>query len=323
VIKSTVPVGTQKRLQEFFNREGEDNRRRVLVASNPEFLREGSAFQDFLHPDRVVLGARGVWEREMLLRVYERLCAPKLVLSPESAEMSKYAANGFLATKIAFVNEVAVLCERTGADVREVVRSMGLDPRIGSSFLRPGLGYGGSCFPKDTRALCQIAAACEEDFLLLRAVIEANQRARARFVEKVVHSLGLDREGADGKETRTHLSALGLAFKPGTDDVRESVAVEIIRHFLALGATVTAYDPLALENARRVFGNLVRFAPSPYEAAKDADALLLLTAWEEFQRLDLPTIRQQMRGTLVCDGWNLLSKTDVEAQGLRYVGVGV
>ncbi len=287
VIKSTVPVGTCRRLG---------------TASNPEFLREGRALQDFLHPDRIVIGADDETTRLKLLQVYAAVDAPKLTMSPESSELTKYAANGFLATKISFANEIANICDRVGANVLDVTQAIGLDPRIGPQFLNAGIGYGGSCFPKDTSALRQIAGDAQIEFKLLDAVIEANNRQRERFVEK----LG----DVDGK----HLAVWGLAFKAGTDDVRESAAIDVIERLLQAGATITAHDPLAMPNAKAILGNRINYGTTPGVVLEGADALLVLTEWPEFREAvaSMPPIK-------IFDGRNVLADLNLP----NYVGVGL
>lgn len=294
VVKSTVPVGTCKRLH---------------TASNPEFLREGSAMKDFLHPDRIVIGADDDASREMLSKLYAPLDCPKLVMTTASSELTKYAANGLLATKISFINEIANICDATGADVRDVAKAIGLDPRIGPHFLNAGLGYGGSCFPKDTRALHQIAGSHDHDFKLLEAVIEANNHQRARFVEKIGSVQGLK------------VAVWGLAFKAGTDDVRESAAIDIVEQLLAQGATIAVFDPAAMETARTKLGDRVRYASSAIDALAGVDALVVLTEWPEFKetaaRSDVTLPKK------IFDGRNLLADMDYASRGISYVGVGL
>lgn len=311
VNKSTVPVGTARRLQQLLL----GTPHRVAVVSNPEFLREGKAIHDFLKPDRMVIGAEEDWAKEKMLALYERFDCPKIVMSPESAELTKYAANGFLATKISFINEIANICEKAGADVRDVAHAIGLDPRIGPHFLRAGLGYGGSCFPKDTSALYQIAGSADHDFKMLRAVIEANNHQREQFVNKVIAAFGDVR----GKS----IAAWGLAFKDNTDDVRESAAIDILQQLIGLGANISVFDPLAMDNARRVLNGDVRFATDALDAARDADALLILTEWPSFRDVDMAALHSVLRTPRIFDGRNLLADLNLQDKGFAYVGVGL
>lgn len=292
VIKSTVPVGTCERFG---------------AGSNPEFLREGRALADFLHPDRVVIGADEEVARDRLLELYATLDCPKLTMSTASAELTKYAANGFLATKISFVNEIANICDRVGANVLDVSKAIGLDPRIGSQFLQAGIGYGGSCFPKDTSALHQMAGAHKYDFKLLGAVIEANNHQRDQFVARVLHELG----SVEGME----IGVWGLAFKAGTDDVRESAAIDVIERLLSKGAKITAFDPLATENARRVLGERIAYASDASSVSRAASVLIVLTEWPEF----LEVAKEIPNTTKIFDGRNLLAHLHLP----NYVGVGL
>ena len=299
VIKSTVPVGTGRRLQ---------------ASSNPEFLREGKAVEDFLHPDRIVMGVFDEYARSQLLNLYASFACPKVVMTPESSELTKYAANGFLATKISFINEIANVCDLVGADVREVAQGIGLDPRIGSQFLKAGLGYGGSCFPKDTRALHQIAGSHDYDFRLLGAVIETNREQRARFVQKVFN----------GTSPGDVLAVWGLAFKAGTDDVRESAAVEIIETVLEKGYSVRVYDPLVKTlPGMQKWSDRITIASNELEATDGADALLVLTEWPEFREVDFNEGQHRMKTPKIFDGRNLLADLELEKYGFAYVGVGL
>ena len=298
VIKSTVPVGTCERLG---------------CASNPEFLREGRALQDFLQPDRIVIGSNDPSTREALLKLYASVDCPKLVMSSASSELTKYAANGFLATKISFINEIANLCERVGANVLDVARAIGMDPRIGPHFLHAGLGYGGSCFPKDTCALHQIAGSHDHDFRLLEAVIEANREQRARFVKKVL------KETSPGDV----LAVWGLAFKAGTDDVRESAAIDIVQRLIRKGYKVRVFDPVAMEGAKQILADRPIYVSSPFEAVDGADALLVLTEWPEFRDVNFDELKARMKRPRIFDGRNLLADLELEKHGFEYVGVGL
>ncbi len=298
VIKSTVPVGT-------CNRFG--------VVSNPEFLAEGRAVQDFLHPDRVVIGTTDPLAKEVMLAVYASLDCPKLVMAPASAELTKYAANGFLATKISFINEISAIAEKVGADIRDVAQAIGADPRIGPHFLRAGIGYGGSCFPKDTEALMKIADLNAVDFAMLKAAKVANDRARERFVQKVIATTG----------AQAKLAVWGLAFKAQTDDVRKSAAIDVIELLLARGASITVYDPMATENAKKVLGERVRYASTALEATTEADALLVLTEWPEFKNLIPASGAGIGFPHHIFDGRNLFADMHLAEKGYAYVGVGL
>ena len=309
--KSTVPVGTGRRIEKIISRQynGEFD-----VVSNPEFLREGRAISDFLEPDRIVIGTRTNRARDFMLALYESIDFPKITTSVESAEMIKYASNAFLATKISFINEIANICEKVGADVEDVARGMGLDSRIGHSFLKAGIGWGGSCFPKDVNALNQIAGTRGYDFKLLKSVIEVNNRQRLFVIDKLEDLFGNLKE-------RT-ICVLGLAFKSKTDDVRESAACDIIRMLTGLGAKVSTYDPKAMDNARKILNSSVNFCKNPYDAVYRTEALVLATEWPEFQKLDYRKIKSLLRNPYVIDGRNLLDPVKMKELGFRYIGVG-
>lgn len=320
VTKSTVPVGTNRRLlmivNEALEEAGQDLRQvHVTMLSHPEFLREGSAIDDFMKPDRILVGADERWGADILLRMYAPFDCPKVITSLESAELAKYAANAFLATKISFINEIANIAEHSGADIREVVEAVGLDPRIGPHFLRAGIGYGGSCFPKDTRALYHVAGDVGCDFRLLASVIEVNNRQRDRFVNRLRETIG--------DLTGKRIAVWGLAFKANTDDVRESASVDIIRRLYAEGADIVAYDPQAVASARRVLGDAVEYVDHPIQAVEGADALCVLTEWPLFRGVDMVKVAQAMRGAQVFDGRNLLADLSLETYGLTYHGVGL
>ena len=306
-IKSTVPVGTARRLAclpAVLDRG-------VRVVSNPEFLREGSAVHDFLHPDRIVVGAEDPGAADLLVSaVYRGLGGDLVVTDPASAEMIKYAANSYLATRLGFANSIANLCEEVGADAAEVLGGMGRDHRIGPHYLQPGPGYGGSCLPKDTRALLSMAERSGYDFVLLRAAMEVNDLQRRRIVEKVEAAAGGSLEGSV-------IGLWGLAFKADTDDTRESPAVDLARRLLAGGAVVQAYDPQA-----RVAIPGVKPGDDPVSAASGADVLLVATEWKEFREVDLSEVRDAMAGSVVVDARNLLDPGTVKGHGLSYVGIG-
>ena len=312
VNKSTVPVGTGDLVRTIIER----NRRRPVsfdVVSNPEFLREGSAIEDTLRPDRIVVGAPSQQVAMTLLELYAPLERPMIITDVYSAEIIKYASNAFLATKISFINEIANLCELAGGDVTQVMKGMGLDPRIGAAFLNAGLGYGGSCFPKDTDALIQTAAGLGCELRTLRAVVDVNR-------ERIPRLFALIRKVLDPLDGRV-IAVLGLAFKPKTDDMREATSLVLSARLQAAGATVSAYDPIAEEEARKLITG-VEFAPNALEVVQDADAVVLVTEWDEFRGLDWGAVAQAMRGTLLIDGRNALDADAVRAAGLTYEGVG-
>jgi UDPglucose 6-dehydrogenase len=333
VEKSTVPVYTSNWVRTVMLRNGAEPDS-FDVASNPEFLREGTAVTDFLYPDRIVLGADHERCAALLREIYAPLTSgsyyqattaipgpataqvppPLIVTSAKSAELIKHASNAFLAMKISFVNAVASICESVGADVHQVCQGVGSDSRIGRRFLNPGIGYGGSCFPKDLTAFRAVARECGYDFRLLDEVIRINEEQRQRFLRKVRNALWTLR----GKR----LGVLGLAFKGGTDDIRESPALLLVQTLLQEGCTVAAYDPAAMERSREVLGSKVDFVESPYEAATGADALLILTEWEEFAALDLQRLRAHLKYPIVVDGRNLYHPETMKAHGFTYYSVG-
>ena len=314
VNKSTVPVGTGDFVREVI----ETNKRRAVdfdVVSNPEFLREGSAITDTLCPDRIVIGAPNQVVAMRLLELYAPLERPMIITDVASAEMIKYASNAFLATKISFANAIANICEEAGADVTQVVKGMGLDARIGQAFLSAGLGYGGSCFPKDTRSLLHTAQAYGCDFPLLAATIETNEQQPRRFIGKIHDALG----GDDLKGLT--VGVLGLAFKANTDDMREAKSLDVIADLLAAGATVKAYDPIAIENTRRVFPH-VTYGANAYEVATGADALVIVTEWNEFKLLNFERLHEIMARPLILDGRNLYDPERLRRLGFEYHSVG-
>jgi UDPglucose 6-dehydrogenase len=315
VNKSTMPIGTGEWMLPALARASNGSGATFRVVSNPEFLREGSAVDDFRHPDRVVLGGTDPEAIERVASLYRDLQPEPPIIRTDipSAEMIKYASNAFLATKISFINEIASICERLGADVKEVARGMGLDRRISPEFLEAGVGYGGSCFPKDVKALAHMASMAGAHPQLLRAVMEINRDMRRLVLQKVRAELG-------HLEDRT-IGVLGLAFKPNTDDLREAPAIEIIHLLQSEGAQVKAYDPAATEAARKILPG-AELCADAYTVAEDADALLLLTPWSEFRRLDLVRIQQSMRHPLLVDGRNLYDPKDMLARGFRYHAIG-
>lgn len=312
VNKSTVPIGTGDWVADIVERHRRDGIE-FWVVSNPEFLREGSAVQDFLNPDRIVLGSLNRDAAEKVAQLYLPLRAPIIVTDLRTAEMIKYASNAFLASRISFINEIAAICERLGADVKEVAAGMGYDKRIGPHFLDAGLGFGGSCFPKDVRALAHMAAIHGCHPQLLRTVMEINADQRRQAVQKARDLLG-------GLDERV-IGVLGLAFKPNTDDMREAPAVELIHLVQHEGARVRAYDPVAMDNARKVLPD-VTYCPDPYAVAEGADALIVATEWNEFKHLDLERIQKSMRRPVFIDGRNIYEPERMKALGFIYRGVG-
>ena len=316
VNKSTVPIGTADRVEQIIGNKLVDLGRadvRYGVVSNPEFLREGSAVSDFMNPDRVVVGANRLKHAETLAEIYQPLKTRVMLTDPRTAEMIKYAANAFLATKISFINEMACISERLGADVKQVAEGMGLDSRIGRAFLDAGLGWGGSCFPKDVKALAHMGALSGCHPQLLRTVIEINKHNRFKVIQRLQDALGT----LEGKT----VAILGLAFKPNTDDLRESPALEIARLLRAEGANVRAYDPIAMEGARKELP-FAEFAEDAYDAVNAADAAVLATEWNEFKQLDLQRVANTMRTPIFMDGRNLYEPAAARQAGLTYFSIG-
>ena len=315
VTKSTVPIGTGRIIRDIVA-ETSGGQHEFAVVSNPEFLREGSAIEDFMHPDRVVIGTDDRRALDTLRDIYSPLLVagvPFVSTDVESAEMIKYASNSFLATKISFINEVAELCESVGADVEVVARGMGLDSRIGNQFLRAGPGFGGSCFPKDTRAMANMALANGLRFRIVESVLEVNQQSRSRMLSKVDEAFG----GLDGKT----VAALGLSFKADTDDLRDSPAVDIIDGMLEHGATIRAFDPAAGDEARKRLPS-AQFCSDPYEASESADGIVIMTEWNQFRKLSLNRLQQTLRTPLIVDLRNLYDPAGMSRAGFRYISVG-
>ncbi len=315
VTKSTVPVGTGKWLRDFVA-ERIPNGITFGVASNPEFLREGAAIEDFMRPDRVVVGSNEEKAIEVMKELYRPLYlieTPVVITSLEAAELIKYAANAFLATKITFINEIANLCDAIGCDVHDVARGMGMDNRIGRKFLHPGPGYGGSCFPKDTRALTTVADQFGVETRIVDAVIEANERQRDAMIPKIEKLVG----SLSGKK----IGLLGLSFKPETDDMRESPAIEIIHSMIERGATVRAFDPVAMDEARHYINGL-EYASDEYDAIRDADALVIVTEWNQFRALDMEKVKRLLKTPKIADLRNIYEPSDMRELGFEYVGVG-
>jgi UDPglucose 6-dehydrogenase len=313
VEKSTVPVKTGERIKSTLEEYGHDDAE-FDVASIPEFLREGTAVKDTLEPERIVIGATSQRAIEILTSLYEPITAPLVITDINTAEIIKHASNSFLAMKISYINAVATICERTGADVTTVAMAMGLDSRIGKQFLEAGVGYGGSCFPKDVAAFVHVAGSVGYDFEILRAVEKVNREQRQSVVPKLKARLGTLKG--------TRIAVLGLAFKPDTDDLRESPAVDIVWQLVEMGASVKAYDPKAMNAATTIFGERILFATDAYDAANGADALILLTQWSEFKSLDWTKMRQLLKGPLVIDGRNTWNPASINNAGLQYIGIG-
>jgi len=318
VDKSTVPVGTGQMVKEVVS-ENQSTKINFDVVSNPEFLREGSAIGDFMRPDRVVIGAESEQAAAIMKDIYNVLYLNEtafVLTNIETAELIKYAANAFLATKISFINEVANLCEKVGANVQQVARGIGLDGRIGKKFLHAGPGYGGSCFPKDTLAMAATGRQYEEPLAIVEAVIEVNRRQRQRMVEKVTALLGGDVKGKT-------VAVLGLSFKPETDDVRDAPAFYFIKALSELGAKIRVYDPEAIAAFKELCSeDEVYYAEDAYEAATDADVLVLMTEWNQFRYLDLERLRGLMVQPIFADLRNVYDGDKVRASGFTYVGVG-
>ena len=315
VAKSTVPIGTAERIKQAV---AAATRHPFDVVSNPEFLKEGAAIEDFMKPDRVVIGATSQRAVDIMRELYEpfvRTGNPILVMDNASAEMTKYAANALLATRISFVNEIANLCERVGADVDQVRRGIGYDRRIGHHFLFPGVGYGGSCFPKDVKAVIHSAREHGMGFALLNAVEDVNEAQKGRLVEKVIAEFGAELRGR-------RFAVWGLAFKPRTDDMREAPAITIVEGLLARGAAIAVHDPEALHEARKVFGERVTYHRVNYEALAGADALLIVTEWNEFRRPDFPRMKRLLRRPIIFDGRNLYEPEVMREHGFTYFPIG-
>jgi UDPglucose 6-dehydrogenase len=313
VNRSTVPIGTGDWMSDVIRQHLTQRDVPVSVVSNPEFLREGSAVYDWMHPDRIVLGTMDAEAAAKVSQLYRALDAELIVTDPRTAEMIKYATNAFLASKISFINEIANICEALGADVRTVAHGMGTDRRISPEFLEAGIGWGGSCFPKDVRALAYIAAVHGRHPQMLRAVTEINTDQRKRAVTKVREILG----GFRGKV----IAVWGLTFKPNTDDLRDAPSVSVIRMLLNEGAAVRAYDPVGMDNAQKVLSG-VTFCEDPYDAAQDADAVCLLTEWNEFKQLDMVRVRDLMRQPILLDGRNVYDPQEMREMGFIYRGMG-
>ena len=330
VNKSTVPIGTAHKIEEIINKNQDVIARSEAtrqsqptlkpfdfdIVSNPEFLREGSAVYDFTHPDKIVIGTISNKALKIMQEIYRPLYlidTPFVITNPETAELIKYACNAFLATKITFINEIANLCDKVGADVHQIAKAMGLDGRISPKFLHPGPGYGGSCFPKDTEAIYNFASTCGYDFKLLKGVISANRRQRELMVEKIKHHIG-DLKGKT-------IAILGLSFKQNTDDIRKSPSIDIIQLLLKEGANIRCFDPLAMDNTEKILPDLT-YCQDEYETAQGSDALVIATEWNQFRNLDLLKIKKLLKTPILFDLRNLYDPAKVKALDFTYEGVG-
>jgi len=312
VEKSTVPIRTGKKIEETVKA---NNRRRIKfdVASNPEFLREGQAINDFMHPDRIVIGVRSSKARDILTRLYENFKAPIIVTDIESAELIKHASNSFLATKISFMNSISNICEKCGADVIKVAKGMGLDRRIGKDFLSAGVGFGGFCFPKDLEAFIRISENVGYEFDILKAVKKVNDHQKMHFVKKIEEALWI----LSGKT----VTVLGLSFKPNTDDIRYAPSIDIINMLKNEGVKIKVFDPKAMNNAKKVL-TAVTFCKDVYSAVRNSDCLAIVTEWNEFKEMDLKRVKRLMRQPLIVDGRNIYNPNIVKKLGFKYIGIG-
>lgn len=316
VTKSTVPVGTGLKIKEII-KQNQENPVDFDIVSNPEFLREGSAVEDFMRPNRVVIGAESEQAIAIMKDLYRPLYlieTPFVITDIATAELIKYATNSFLATKISFINEISVLCEAVGANIKTVAKAMGLDGRIGPKFLHAGIGFGGSCFPKDTMALVKMAEEKGVNLRIVKATIEANQYQRQRLTEKIINAF-------EGNLQDKIIGILGLSFKPNTDDIREAPALYVIEKLLEKKATIKAFDPAAIENTKNIFPDLI-YCSDAYSTAENADALVIVTEWNQFRNLDLEKIKNLMRGNLFFDFRNIYEPEKLRQLGFRYYGVG-
>ena len=321
VTKSTVPVGTASKVKNAIN--GELQRRKVEfsidVASNPEFLKEGAAIDDFMKPDRIVCGVDSEQAKSILNTLFKPFILnghPLLFMDIPSAEMTKYAANAMLATKISFINDIANLCELTGADVNNVRKGIGSDARIGNSFIYPGIGYGGSCFPKDVKALVKSSAALGHKLRILEAVEDVNNNQKTILIKKIIKKFGEDLKGK-------HFAFWGLSFKPETDDMREAPSIVMVDELTKRGATVCAYDPEAIHEAKKIIGEKITYSKDAYSALKNADALLLLTEWREFRSPDWKKVKDELKSPILFDGRNIYESSELSSNGFIYAGIGV
>ncbi|MEK6715176.1 MAG: UDP-glucose/GDP-mannose dehydrogenase family protein [Candidatus Omnitrophota bacterium] len=315
VDKSTVPVETGKWVEHTVRINLKAKRDiKFDVASSPEFLREGSAIHDFMHPDRIVIGVETKSAKDILSKLYKPLNAPLVVTDIKSAELIKHASNSYLATKISFINALSRLCEKVGADIAKVAEGMGLDKRIGRSFLDAGIGYGGSCFPKDVSAFIKIAERNGCDLSILRETERINREQKGLFIKKIEDSLWIIKDKVIG--------VLGLSFKPGTDDLRNAPALEIVNALISEGAQIKVFDPQAMEKAKEFFGSKVKFCKNVYEAAAGCDCLVIATEWDEFKEMDLARIKKLMKQPLIIDGRNIFEPQEMKKMGIKYLSIG-
>tara|TARA_B110000902_G_scaffold228176_1_gene268041 strand:+ start:15861 stop:17159 length:1299 start_codon:yes stop_codon:yes gene_type:complete len=315
VDKSTVPVGTAEKVKETISENAQCN---FDVVSNPEFLREGYAVDDFLKPERIVIGSSSERATKLMQKLYNpfvRSGNPIIIMDEKSAELTKYAANSFLATKITFMNEIANYCEKVGADVDKVRAGMGTDSRIGKRFLFPGIGYGGSCFPKDVKALKKAGLDKDYDFKILNSVIEVNEKQKTILIPKIENQFNHDL-------TNKKLAIWGLAFKPETDDVREAPAIYLMNELLSRGAKLSVYDPEAMQNIKKQFGDKLTYCESMYDALTDADALVICTEWSIFRTPDFNKVKQLLKQNIIFDGRNLYDLEDIKKEGISYISIG-
>jgi UDPglucose 6-dehydrogenase len=315
ISKSTVPVGTVERLEQLFKKKGQHT---VEVVSNPEFLKEGTALQDSLKPDRIIIGTRDKKTAEILTELYEpfvRTGNPIIIMDEKSAELTKYAANSYLATKITFMNDMANLCEAVGADIEWIRKGIGSDPRIGKHFLFAGIGYGGSCFPKDVKALIKTSGDHGHKLGILEEVDKINQNQKSLLVTKI-------RKHFSGSLKNKTIAIWGIAFKPQTDDIRDAPSLVIIESLLKEGAKVRVHDPAALQNAKKVFGSRVHYCESSFDALKDADALAVVTEWNEFRKPDFQRMKTLMKEYIIFDGRNIYDPKELKKAGFVYHGIG-
>ncbi|MEW9698209.1 UDP-glucose/GDP-mannose dehydrogenase family protein [Paenibacillus sp. SI8] len=314
VNKSTVPVGTGKMVEDIIQELVSDRAIRFDVVSNPEFLREGTAIRDCLNMERAVIGAKSQEAAQIITDLHGPYNTTIIVTSIETAEMIKYAANAFLATKISFINDIANICEKVGADVKQLSHAIGLDSRIGSKFLHAGLGFGGSCFPKDTGALVHIAETVGYDFTLIHSVVETNSRQPLNFVQKINDALN----GLQGKT----IAILGLAFKPNTNDMRSAPSIKVIQELLKNNASVRAFDPIAIDEAKEIFGDSILYSTDLYETLKNCDACAILTEWNEVVHMDLSKVKEELLAPIIIDGRNLFDLDFMKEKGFTYHSIG-
>lgn len=316
VIKSTAPLGIDQQLNDLVSRHAKED---FDFAACPEFLREGTAVDDSFNPERIVIGTKSRKAEKILLDLHEPIPGERILCDIKSAQLIKYASNAFLATKISFANAMSVICEKTGANVKKVMQGIGIDSRIGQSFLNAGLGYGGSCLPKDISAFIVLSNDLGYDFNLLKSVEKINNDQIQNFVSKIINSLGF-KSARNLKGVK--IAILGLAFKPNTDDIREAPSLKVIKNLMELGADITAYDPEAIENTKKIFPE-IKYAKDVYDASRDADALVIITEWPEFREMDLERIRKNLKKPIIIDGRNLFEKSQMETLGFEYVGIGI